>query len=261
VTEQDRHIDLDGVGNFRDIGGYQTAGGRRLRWRQVFRSAQPDGIEAHEAQRLAEEFGVSTLIDLRHPTEGNAQVGAAPAPLAAVGVDYRNHSLQDSDRPYSELITEMREFRPERAGQAGRSAELYLEFFISRRPDELAAVFETIAETEGAPVIYCTAGKDRTGVTIALLLSMLGVPDGTIADDYDLSNLASERLEDWSRRNGGRVDEMTPERRRALFGVRRDGITQFLTLFRAQFGDVRPFLQAQGVATRSLDRIETRLLG
>ena len=109
-------------------------------------------------------------------------------------------------------------------------------------------------------MIYCTAGKDRTGVTIALLLSMLGVADGTIADDYDLSNLASGRLEDWSRRNGGRVDEMTPERRHALFGVRRDGITQFLALFRAQFGDVRPFLQAQGVAPRSLDRIETRLL-
>ena len=102
----ERHIELQGVGNFRDIGGYRTASGHQLRWRQVFRSAQPDEIEAPEAQRLADEFGVTTLIDLRHPTEGNAQVGVAPEALDAAGIEYRNHSLQDRDRPYSELLPE-----------------------------------------------------------------------------------------------------------------------------------------------------------
>lgn len=256
----ERHIELQGVGNFRDIGGYRTASGHQLRWRQVFRSAQPDEIEAPEAQRLADEFGVTTLIDLRHPTEGNAQVGVAPEALDAAGIEYRNHSLQDRDRPYSELLAEMRDYAPDRTG-SDRVAAIYMEFFVVRRPQELAAVFHTIAEAAGALVIYCTAGKDRTGVTIALLLSMLGVPDDTISEDYQLSNLASDRLAAWSRRHGGKVDEMSPERRRATFGVRRDSMTAFLGSFREQYGDVRQFLEAQGVGSASLERIEARLLG
>ncbi len=259
MAEYDRHIELKGAGNFRDIGGYPTVDGRHVRWRQLYRSGQLDDMGPQEARQLAGDLGVSTLIDLRHPTEGNARVGAASPALQGEGVDYRNHSLHGGDQRYSELLEEMRNYAPDRPGPR-RSAEIYLEFFVVRRPDRLAAVFDTIAEASGAPVLYCTAGKDRTGISVALLLSLLGVNDEVIADDYDLSNLARERLANWSRAQGNPVDEMSDARRRAAFGVRRDSITHFLELFREQFGDARQFLTDNGVAPSSLARIEERLV-
>ena len=61
----ERHIPFDGIYNFRDLGGYQTNGGRTIRWRTVFRSGEPLELTSRDLERGRSEMGIRTVIDLR----------------------------------------------------------------------------------------------------------------------------------------------------------------------------------------------------
>ncbi len=176
-TEQ-RIINVPGVTNLRDIGGY-PAGNRSLtRWKTVLRSGTMHGLNL-EAAHILRAYNVRTVIDLRRPTE----IQTDPQPdlgSPASGFNCRNISL---------LTDEIE--------QARRDHNLLLpdiyQWILDRARNEVGEAISSLAEPGALPaIVRCTAGKDRTGVIIALLLRIAGVPDDTIVYDYALSQKSME---------------------------------------------------------------------
>lgn len=188
-TEPRRHLALDGSYNVRDVGGYPAAGDRRTRWRTLFRA---DSLHALPKPAQAElmGYGVRTIVDLRHPSE----VAKFPNVLAASGeVRYVNVPLITERSAGRKLFS--------RGGSVGKwlgrrdddSSLAPLERVYRRIVDdqqpELRRVLAELAKPAGFPtLVHCTAGKDRTGVVIGLVLSIAGVPAETVAEDYSLSS-------------------------------------------------------------------------
>ncbi len=162
----DRHLPLEGTRNVRDVGGYPARGGRRTRWRTLLRSDELTRLPVPAQEQLI-ALGLRQVIDLRWPEE----LVRAPNVFAASPI-IRYTSLpllQDDPTPH--------------AGLAG----MYRHVF-DRRSRQLAGVARSLLAEDGLPAIVgCAAGKDRTGVTIALLLDLVGVPTDVIVEDYALS--------------------------------------------------------------------------
>jgi protein-tyrosine phosphatase len=166
VDEPARHLRLAGTRNLRDIGGYPAAGGRRTRWRTLFRTDALDALPTASQARLL-DLGLRLVIDLRWPHE----LAALPSVFASSGaVRYRSIPLLDNAPTPAEGLP-----------------HLYRRM-LDERGDELAAVVLALLEDDGLPaIIGCAGGIDRTGVTIGLILTAVGVPPDLVATDYALS--------------------------------------------------------------------------
>lgn len=161
-----RHLPLDGTRNVRDVGGYPTASGRRTRWRTLLRSDELTRLPPHAADELR-SAGIHQVIDLRWPDELDLSPNVFRDDPA---VRYRHVALLlDDPTPHHGL------------------AGMYRHVLDERLP-QLVEVVRALLEPDGLPaIIGCAAGKDRTGVTIAVLLSLAGVADDVVISDYALS--------------------------------------------------------------------------
>lgn len=226
-----RHIRLPGTRNLRDVGGYPAGRGRRTRWRTLFRTDALDSLPA-DSQATIRDLGIRAVIDLRWPNE----VAQSPNVFADDAVvRYRNIPLLDDD--------------PTR--QIGLAA-IY-RHMLDERAEQLAEVTQTLLGPAGLPaVIGCAAGKDRTGVTIALLLSAVGVPAEVIVADYVLTGPIfaagdpDPHLKDW--RGVPQLLECPPEYMRAMLHHLED-----------RHGGAASLLRRQGLRREQLDQL-TELL-
>ncbi|MGQ4382751.1 GNAT family N-acetyltransferase [Streptomyces sp. SAS_270] len=184
-----RHIPFDRLHNFRDLGGYTTDDGRTVRWGRLFRS---DGLG-----KLAEDtadwdaflsLGVRTVIDLRYPWEIEARGRVPEHP----SFTYRNLSIEH--RPYDQAaLTPDVDPSPYLAARFAEVAE-----DGTKEIREALKLIAEAGESEAPLVFHCASGKDRTGLLAALVLSLLGVPEQTIIEDFTLTELATARLvADW----------------------------------------------------------------
>lgn len=175
-----RVLPLEGVRNFRDLGGYDTRQGRRVRWRQLFRSASLGSLTPRDHAQL-EGLGLRVICDLRATDERTKEPvrwssGAGPRLLE------RDYALD-----LSMLAAAMT--RPEASLHEGRAAFRGLYATLPQRfAESYRALFAALLAGETPLAFNCSAGKDRTGVGAALLLAALGVPRATIVEDYLLSN-------------------------------------------------------------------------
>ena len=178
----ERLLPLEGAQNFRDLGGYPTRNGRSVRWGAVFRS---DSLAALSAADLAylDRLGLRLVCDFR----GDAEVAEEPNPFAGrPECEYSRHPLGD-------VSVQPAEWR--RRFESGDFADIDASWLtrsyrgmIDGSGPALGGVFRRLAREDGLPaVLHCTAGKDRTGVTAALLLLLLGVPRELVVEDYALT--------------------------------------------------------------------------
>lgn len=174
-----RLVPLQGVQNFRDVGGYRTVDGRRVKWGLIYRSAELSHVTASDRQALA-TLDIRHVHDLRSTSERRAEPTAWTGPGAppVVAIDY------EFDRAVMAALFEG-EPTPERARDF--MAGFYPTLLDLQRPQE-TGLFDDLLQADGATLYHCTAGKDRTGLATAMLLSALGVPRETILYDYELSN-------------------------------------------------------------------------
>lgn len=240
TTTDERHIPLAGTFNLRDVGGYATAEGATVRWRTLFRADSLHRLPA-EAQEALLARGVRTVIDLRHAGE----LAVAPHILAAApGIAYRHQSLFGDGR--------------DMALAGGDLAALY-RAVIDRRGAEIAAVFGLLAAPGALPaVVHCTAGKDRTGLIVALALGVVGVPAATIAEDYALTAryLVAEFWAE-ARAEAGDQDWETYQQ---LLICPPELLLDTLTYLDERYGGVVPYLLAQGVTAEQLATLRAALL-
>jgi protein-tyrosine phosphatase len=241
-TAPERRLRLDGAHNLRDIGGYATHDGNCTRWRALYRADSLHRLTPADQRQLL-DLGVRTVIDLRRIEELNAALNVF---VASADVAYFHVSLVP-EPPVSGA-------RP-----VGSLEELNRRILEERQP-ELAAIFETLATPGRLPaVVHCTAGKDRTGLVIALLLSLVGVPDATIAEDYALTAFHIAPLLAELRAEAARAGHDL-ERFERMLRCRKETIFDSLAYVRGRHGDVRGYLRAIGLSPRVLGALRSSLV-
>jgi protein-tyrosine phosphatase len=165
--------DLEGIHNFRPVGPYRVAGGRVLQPGKVFRSGALEPMTPADREVLERGIGLRTILDLRHPDE----LAQGPHPLSDRVIRL---SIFREEWRQEDLIAELNGlYGP------GPSPRRYLHY-LEIGGDRLARAFELFAEEERYPfLVHCTAGKDRTGVLIGMIMDVLG------ADPADIATRAS----------------------------------------------------------------------
>jgi protein-tyrosine phosphatase len=174
--DYERRIGLEGAVNFRDLGGYPTLDGRRVRWRRLFRSDRLVGLTGADLSALA-SLRIASVFDLRTADELDRH---------GIGLLHDGGILHR----HVPFVTEVWEKTTDIDGDesaAGRQASRYLAL-IEQAHFAIFEVFNALAEPHHYPAVFhCTAGKDRTGMMAALILTALNVPDEVIAEDYALT--------------------------------------------------------------------------
>jgi len=184
----DRLLPLRGTYNFRDLGGYPAAGGRRTRWSRLYRSDTLQELSEADVEALA-EIGLATIVDLRTATEVERE---GRGPLATAPLRYLHLSV---------LREEGGETVAAPAAADGDLAARYL-WYLDIGREALAEAIAVIADDASHPLVFhCTAGKDRTGVLAALVLDCLGVDHAVIVEDYLLTAARLDLIVERLRRN------------------------------------------------------------
>ncbi len=175
-----RVLPLQGGRNFRDLGGYRTIDGRHVKWGLLFRSGSMHGLTPADYAYL-EGRGIRVVCDLRSTTERNNEPVNWPADHApAVLTD--DYLLADSGAMPK---GDMRHWnaRQSNAAMAATYPQI-LKYFAG----QYRRMFAELLAGHAPLAVNCSAGKDRTGVASALLLTALGVPRKTVIADYELTN-------------------------------------------------------------------------
>ena len=249
-------IDLDGTANTRDVGGLPTTDGGRIVCRRLLRSDNLQDLSAEDVRRLIDDYGVRTVADLRADIEIRAG-GAGPMtrePLVAVELlslfPERSRDAIAADQP---------DVPPwDRRPVTGRGfSGLYLGF-LAERADSVLAALRMIAHREGATLVHCTAGKDRTGTVVALALADAGVEREAIVADYAAS---ADHFDELMKRLGA----STGTRELALAAAvrhRPKAVTmeRFLDALTKEAGGVRPWLAAHGWTEDDHAALQRKLL-
>lgn len=226
--------------NVRDVGGLPTADGGRIRDGALIRADSLDRLTA-EGVALFKAAGVRRIVDLRNVEE------AAGHPFAAELDLYRLVPLID----------------PARERDQNKSAERTLaDIYRSSLTRNAKSIVEGVAAVADAPdgpvLVHCAVGKDRTGMIVALVLSVAGVPDEVIAADYEQSGeCLREEFEAWLT---GVTDETELRRVTERMSCRPETMLTMLEHTRAGFGGAEGYLLAHGLTSGQLDRLRERLI-
>ena len=226
----ERHFAFEGCFNFRDIGGYPTKEGKKIKKGIYFRTGRQDRMSEKDLAEL-KNLKISTQIDLRKPEEILDQ---GKGPLENMGADYINIPIipDGGSDQLSRLV-----------GDTGISGKRYLGY-LEFGPESWLKIFEILANKDSLPVVlHCTAGKDRTGVSTAFLLSVLGVDRDLIEADYKLTNLDTERQADFIENSGGFPEGVDREAMILAAGVPEDAMTVFLDGVESRCGSVLGYLE------------------
>lgn len=181
----ERILPLDGVNNFRDYGGYAVAGGGRVRLGRLWRSGQHVAASDADLDAIG-ALDIATVIDLRGDSEREVNPCRRPQGFAAQVLVCAGETAG--------LASHLDAAQGVLSEDDARAAMCRLYAEMPYRPNLVSVLrlyFRALAEREGASLIHCFAGKDRTGFAVALTHHLLGVHPDDAAEDYLLTNLAT----------------------------------------------------------------------
>lgn len=249
-----RHYTMEGCLNFRDLGGYETLDGQRVRTGCIYRSGELCSLTPGDLAVLT-ELNVKVVVDLRNDPERQArpscrlpdgvQVIAPPRPAAG------------DPRTLEEQIV---------AGEIPAKDDAYVvrsycDTLIHLRT-EFGSVFQAAVTSPEAPMLFhCSAGKDRTGLAAAVLLGVLGVPEETILEDYELTSLyyAPRRLDELGALL--RQHAVAPDDIRHLIEARPVAMTAALEFIAGRWGGYDAYaVDAAGCPPDLPERLRSQLL-
>lgn len=179
VVTATRLLPLEGGRNFRTLGGYDTTDGHTVVWDKLYRSGIMTGLTEHDYDYLS-SLGIKVICDLRTEEERASE----PTSWAAGKIDYLTFPDPESHMGFMSVL-----MKPDATPQDVRNAFGGSYFGIAhQQAPAYEAMFDHLAAGDAPLAFNCSAGKDRTGIAAALLLSVLGVPRETIVHDYQLSD-------------------------------------------------------------------------
>jgi protein-tyrosine phosphatase len=258
MSDVTRKHAFEGLHNFRDFGGYQ-AGERRMATGRFYRSANHALVSDADLERLA-AMNIGVVVDLRRPVERERQPSRRWADFRGVVIE--NHDPDEGGETWDVFMAEW--------DLTYESYRAYLLRYYERAPylprliDLYTRYFETLAQNDGAVVVHCAAGKDRTGLVVALTHALAGVHRDDIVADYMLTN-DPERFNAfgaaWAENiRAERGQAPTLETMRAVMGVEPIYLEKSLDVIAGRHGGVERYLrEALGVDAARRAAIEKRL--
>lgn len=175
------HVPLEGIYNLRDLGGYETVDGHTVKTGCLYRSDELHTLTDADLEAVA-NLGVRVLFDLRN--EGERTLKPNRVPSGVVVHERQAPPQEGAGRTLEEQVAQGD--KPIQADDE-EFGGVYIALLTYLRK-ELKHIVELAADSAENPLLFhCVAGKDRTGITAAILLGLLGVPDETILDDYELT--------------------------------------------------------------------------
>lgn len=181
IDHADRRLPFDGAPNFRDLGGYAAADGRQVQWRRVFRSGHLADLTDDDLT-LFESLNVGFVCDLRFDGERERRPSRF---FERVRPEVMTTNLWPGSG--DAFVKHVRDGTLNAEFTSGFMEEIF-RGFVNNLADQFAAAFARLLDAQdGAVLMHCTAGKDRTGFAAAALLLALGVDRDTVVEDYMLS--------------------------------------------------------------------------
>lgn len=259
-------IDLEGLANLRDVGGMPTRDGGEIRAGRLLRSDNLQALTRSDIDTLL-SLGLTDVVDLRSEYEVESE---GPGPLAAYpdvhlhqhslfrewreGVgedkpDVRPDAVPDEALPWVDLTPTVTAENP--------VASVYLSY-LADRPDSVLAALRDIADADGATLVHCAAGKDRTGTIVALALSVAGAERDAIIADYAASSERVEAILD--RLLGSRTyAENLRDRPISSHESHPETMQVFLRYVESEYGGVEPLLATMGWTEDDSARLRAKL--
>ena len=248
------------LNNLRDLGGTPVRGGV-IAPGHLYRSDDVSMVPREQASELWER-GIRTIIDLRSPEEAEH---TGRGPLAEYPADYRRLSLLHGGPTPDVFLRHLRDgsATPEYVGST------YASTFVAEA-STLAVCIETMAAAPGGTLFHCAAGKDRTGILAAAVLTSLGAEPEAIADDYARSAAAVPRImarvsasighlmgesDAFFRAVADGRGEVSP-----LLGASRDAMLSMFAVLDAEHGGALRVLRAGGLSEETVERLRARVV-
>jgi protein tyrosine/serine phosphatase len=236
AQEMERRISLDGAVNFRDQGGYPTTDGRTVKWRRLFRSDSPSTLTESDVQTITGTLGIKSVVDLR---SSNGVLDDGRGLLALSGLGYHNYPF-----------LERRGIEPPTSGDQSeeRLSNIY-QWMLQNSGTLIAQAFTALAQDLNQPAVFhCSAGKDRTGILGATILTVLGVSREDVVADFLMTNEVIDGIL-------ARIKKMPGFESSTREGIMapQPAIEKFLDVTQSDFGGSETYLLHHGVQQSIID--------
>ena len=252
-------IELEGAVNVRDLGGLATVDGGETAGGRLLRGDNLQELSAADVARLVRDIGLTTVVDLRSSAELRAE---GPAPLQAVGrVRHVHLPVLPEQGSATDMVADVLLTRAD-ADRSRYPADPvcghYLGY-LEERPDQVVAALRTIAGSAGPVLVHCAAGKDRTGVVVAVALGAVGVRPEAIVADYAATGERTGALIERLRRSPTYASDIN-SRPAAEHQPRPGTMAAFLQQVTARYGGTRRWLAEHGFGDADLGLLRAKLL-
>lgn len=255
-----RWIELENAVNVRDLGGLPAEDGNRIRTGKLIRSDNLQALSPADVTRLVDELGVTTVIDLRSTGEVRSE---GPGPLKALAsVEHVHLSLLPEFGEMTDVAKDALALNRERAlkRDAQNVADAFYFGYLEDRPDSVVGALRAITDAPGAALVHCAAGKDRTGVVVAMTLAVAGVPRDEIISDYEATGQRIELILDRLRASptyAADIDNVPAHEH----DPRPDIMRRFLARLDNDYDGPLGWLGIHGFDKVDAQRLRTKLLG
>ncbi len=246
----ERVIVLDGAFNARDAGGLPTVDGGEVRRNVLLRMDSPQRLTKRDAEVLLDEHGVRTILDLRYTDESREQgIGL----LSRDDVVHINVPVRSSDSMVAPGLRAAVDAAPQRPVWEV-TYEYYKGYFHTNDGGALVSALRTLIRPDPAPVlVHCAAGKDRTGVVVALAQAVAGVNNDIIAADYAASASAVPKIVARLAELGGYGEFDPKDTSKQITSA--ETMLALMDWVGHEYGGAREFLYQRGVRAAELDRL------
>jgi protein tyrosine/serine phosphatase len=253
-------IELEGAVNVRDLGGLPTEDGRRTAEAQLLRADNLQELSPSDVAKLVRDIGVTTVVDLRSSNELRSE---GPAPLDAVaGVRHAHHPVLPELGSNTDVIAEALLTKADHDKLRYPDDPVCGHYlgYLEDRPDQIVAALRSIAHSEGAALVHCAAGKDRTGVVVALALTVAGVRPEDVVEDYAASGDRTEAVLARLRRSRTYARDID-SRPVTAHRVRPETMAAFLEQMESRYGGVARWLTEHSFSAEDLRLLRVKLRG
>jgi len=230
-----REVKLEGAVNFRDLGGYKTKSGKKVKMNVLYRSAALNTLTDKDLEKLS-TLHIKYDFDFRGPYEVKTAPDKIPTGTTRISLPAGSENIGDSN--YMKNM-----------GKYLKSDSFMMSFYTVLTPfkDRYTPLFDSLLsnKTISPMLFHCTAGKDRTGIAAALILYALGVDEQTIFEDYEATNYYRRN------ENAKSIAQMTKyyglDEKIAsnLMGAKKEYIAATFATIRSNFGTIESYLEME----------------